>query len=344
MPPLRRFPVSVAFVAALGTALCARASTAQSLDLPTAIAWPAEHEWDDAMESRYSDFVATIGRAVAAGRCGTLSHCLNNPSINPLFIRSGRRVHIHADCADVPYTLRAWFAYRNHLPFAYARTMRGSGHDPRYLRNARATGTRLWTNFATPRDVLQSISSDVHSGFLRTAPDIEDSDFYQTTVDRRGIRPGTSYYDPNGHVLVVYEIHDDGEILMFDGHPDNTLSHPRFSERYFLGSARSGGGFKNFRPISWQNGVLVRWRNVEIPTFGGVEQFDATRRVGTIGAVTFHAWVRARMATASAVSTVTSGGQGAQAPARPTAALPAIAPGSPRRRLRAGLRSRARRV
>ena len=64
-----------------------------------------------------------------------------------------------------------------------------------------------------------------------TAADVDDGDFYQTSVDRRGIRPGTMYYDPNGHVLVVYDIRPDGDILMFDGHPDNSLSHRRFSAR-----------------------------------------------------------------------------------------------------------------
>ena len=56
--------------------------------------------------------------------------------------------------------------------------------------------------------------------------------------------PGTVFYDPNGHVLVVYEVTAQGEVRLFDGHPDNSLSHPTLSARQELGPARFGGGFR----------------------------------------------------------------------------------------------------
>jgi len=270
------------------------------VDAPMTQSWTVHRTWNDAYETEYGAFVATIGRAVAAGRCHTLARCLNDPTINPLFEHGARPLNFRADCADTPYTLRAFFSYRKGLPFAYARRMAGVGHDVRYLREAHPEGVRLWTDFSTPRALLESIGSDVHSGYFRTAPTIEDSDFYQTTVDRSGIRPGTMYYDPNGHVLVVYEVAADGEILMFDGHPDNSLTHPHFTERRPLGSMGQGGGFKNFRPFSYEGGRIVRAPNAAIPAFGGGTQFDHQRYAVAGQPVTFYAWIRAELATGSA--------------------------------------------
>ena len=301
----RAIPLAFAMLGSMAIATNAHAQTpsrhaAASIDLPVAQSWPARGSWNDAAETQYGQFVTTIGRAVAAGRCRTLAACLNNPSINPLFEAGARPLRFRADCADTPYTLRAYFAYRNGLPFAYSRRMTGQGHDVRYLRDARPEGVRLWTDFATPRELIQSIGSDVHSGYFRSAPSVEDSDFYQTSVDRNGIRPGTMYYDPNGHVLVVYEIAADGEILMFDGHPDNSLSHPHFTDRRALGSASQGGGFKNFRPFSYQSGRIVRAANAAIPAFGGAVQYDHRRYAVGNAPATFYEWVRASLATTSA--------------------------------------------
>jgi hypothetical protein len=279
-----------------------RASAAAvGIDAPTAVSWRVRRAWTDAAEREYGNFVATIGQAVAAGRCHTLSRCLNNPAINPLHEAGSRPLRFRADCADTPYTLRAYFAYRKGLPFAYMRAVRGHGHDRRYLQDAQPDGVRLWTEFSTPRHLIESIGSEVHSGFFRLAPDVEDGDFYQTSVDRNGIRPGTMYYNPNGHVLVVYAIQPDGEILLFDGHPDNSLTHPHFTERLPLGSAAYGGGFKNFRPFVLENGSIVRTPNSQIPAFGGGAQFDHARYAVAGRSVTFHSWVRARVATDQAL-------------------------------------------
>ncbi len=275
--------------------------TIANVDAPISVAWPARRAWTDGAESEYGQFVATIGHAVAAGRCHTLAGCLNNPRINPLFEAGARPLHFRADCADTPYTLRAYFSYRKGLPFAYMRAMRGHGHDRRYFTDARPDGVRLWTQFRSPRELIQSIGSDVHSGYFRLAPEVDDGDFYQTSVDRNGIRPGTMYYNPNGHVLVVYEIQADGDILLFDGHPDNSLSHPHFTERLPLGSARLGGGFKNFRPFVFANGSIVRTPNAQIPAFGGGAQFDHARYAVAGQSTTFHSWVRARVATDQAL-------------------------------------------
>lgn len=257
-------------------------------DMPTAQAWTVRRSWDAQAERGFSAFVSAIGHAVAAGRCRHLSDCLNRPSINPLHVASGTPLRFRADCADVPYTLRAYFAFHHGLPFAWARSMRGHGGDPRYLRGARAEGQRLWSSFSTPRHLFEQLGSEVHSGYLRTSAESEDGDFYQATVAPGSIHPGSVYYDPNGHVLVVYEVSADGEVLLFDGHPDNSLSHVRLSSRYPLGTAASGGGFKNFRPLHWNGTRVGAARNASLRDFGGASQFDRNR----YGGADYYGWVR----------------------------------------------------
>jgi hypothetical protein len=226
---------------------------------------------------------------------------LNNPALNPLYELGARPLRVTSDCADVPYTLRAYFAYRYRLPFAWAREMVGAGRDPRYMSGAHPVGLHVWTEFRTPRRLIEGISSEVHSGYLRTAPNVEDSDFYQAALTPGAIRPGTVYYDPNGHVLIVYEIRPDGEVLMFDGHPGNWVTQSSLTRRHVIGTWHSGGGFKNFRPIAVRNGRVVRTPNAQIADYGGYAPFDRdARRVAGV-AVPFEVYVRSRLARNSGV-------------------------------------------
>jgi hypothetical protein len=256
-------------------------------------AWPVTRSWDAAAEADYSAFVHAIGRAVARGRCHTLSACLNVPGIDPLAepVRSARFL-FHADCADVPYLLRAWFAYRRGLPFAFAARMLGSGVDERYLRGAHADGQVLWTAYPTPRSLFEWIGHTVHSGYFRTAPPLDNGDFYQAAVAPGSIRPGTMFYDPNGHVLVVYDVRRNGMVLLFDGHVGGRLTnHGPLDMRAHTGSAAFGGGFKNFRPLVERDGALVRLPNADLPDFGGDTQFTETGA----GRQGFAEWTRARL-------------------------------------------------
>jgi hypothetical protein len=288
---------SAVALATLATSSVASTAAAQRLDRPISEVWTVQGQWDQGAEAEYSAFVATIGRAVAQGRCRSLNICLNDPTINPLHEAGARPLEFRADCADVPYVLRAYFAYRHGLPFAFAARMRGHGRDARYLTEAHPEGIHLWTEYSTPRALLENIGSIVHSGYFRTAPDVEPADFYQVAISPGSIRPGTTYYDPNGHVLVVYEVRPDGEILLFDGHPGGSLTHKRFGDKLVLGTARLGGGFKNFRPFVYRNGTVIPTRNAQLRDFAGDVPFNrANFRVGGTQ-VGYHAWVRSRMST-----------------------------------------------
>ena len=94
------------------------ASAAQAEAVNTGDAWKIyKTEWDAADEDRYSEFVQAIGRST----CTTLESCLAN-SANPF--HEDDDPEFTGDCADMAYTLRAYFAWKNGLPFSYQNAMR----------------------------------------------------------------------------------------------------------------------------------------------------------------------------------------------------------------------------
>lgn len=265
-------------------------------DRPIASAWPVTRSWDARAEAEYGAFVQSIGRAVEARRCRTLAACLDSPATNPLYV-PGRRSGFRADCADVPYILRAYFSWRRHLPFVHAGAVRGEP-DPRgvrYAANIVPAGPRRSSDYATPRSVFHVVGSTVHSGFFRLRPELEDTDTYPARVDRRGVRPGTAFYDPDGHVLVVYDVAANGEVRLIDGHPGGSFTARRFSHRLTLGSSAQGGGFRNFRPVILRNGAWTRPRNADLPDYDRSAQHDPSRWVVGGQPVGYHAWVRDRL-------------------------------------------------
>jgi hypothetical protein len=280
-----------------------------TLDLPMGEVWPPVNRWNDRMEEEYSAFVARLGAAVAARRCGRMDVCLRNPEINSLYdSASDGRLNLDVDCADLPYILRAYFAFKRRLPFGYVSVVAGWGADPRYMLRVRPVQWRAWQQASTPRRFLRDLAGSVHSGMYRVPPTEEAGDLYPTAVTREAIRPGTAYYDPNGHVLVVTEVRQDGSIYLMDGHPDGSMTYKRFGEAFAIGTARLGGGFKNFRPLRWDGAQLTRASNAELPHYDGASQWDPAVWQAGLPADTargrgglYHRWVRARMASPDAV-------------------------------------------
>ena len=282
-----------------------------TLDLPLRDAWAAVNTWNAGMEREYSDFVARLGEGIAQRRCRRLDQCLRDPATNTLFdAASDRRLSLTVDCADLPYILRAYFAFKRRLPFGYVARVRGQGEDPRYMLRVRPDRWRAWTEFRTARSVLGAMVDDIHSGMYRVSPEVPGGDLYPPRIERDSVRPGTAYYDPNGHVLVVIEVRPDGSVYLIDGHPDGSLTCKRFGEAFAIGTRSLGGGFQNFRPLRWDGEHLTRAGNLEIPGFDGDSQWspalwqpaapaeDAGVRAPR---VTYHQWVRQRLAAAGAV-------------------------------------------
>ena len=166
------------------------------------------------------------------------------------------------DCADLPYYLRAYFAWKLGLPFALRDCDRGKSDRPpkcgAILHNEQADenihGHGALERF---RSFLRVLANRVHSGSARTALDDDETDFYPVALTRSALRPGTIYADPYGHVLMVASWVEQtpehgGLLFAVDGQPDNSVGRKRFWEGTFLFASdikSAGPGFKAFRPI-----------------------------------------------------------------------------------------------
>ena len=114
------------------------------------------------------------------------------------------------DCADLPYFLRAYFAWKLGLPFGWSECSRGEGgHPPRCTRwhsNLEAvdggdTVARMERFFS------RELAWGVQSGAGRVPAEDDHTDFYPTRLSADTLRPGTVYADPYGHTLVLAKQH-----------------------------------------------------------------------------------------------------------------------------------------
>lgn len=172
------------------------------------------------------------------------------------------------DCADAPYFLRAYYAWKRELPFVFRRCSRGSGAAPRCgnLESA-ANPPKDGVDARKPgalgvvqRFFRRTLAWGVHSGNGRTAYADDDTDFYPLELSRRALRPGTIYADPYGHIFVMVEMmapqgEKPGVLYAIDGQPDGSITRKRFWEGNFLWNpdpALGGSGFKAFRPARFE--------------------------------------------------------------------------------------------
>jgi hypothetical protein len=99
--------------------------------------WPIRNTWNRATENLYSAWIEKLFDAPldAAPSWKALHEVLRDRSRNALFNHLGlgedqMGLFIRPDCADLPYFLRAYFAFKMGLPFGYAKCTRGSGGEP----------------------------------------------------------------------------------------------------------------------------------------------------------------------------------------------------------------------
>src|SRR6516165_11278612 len=258
--------------------------------------WPVRNTWNRATENLYSAWIEKLFDAPldAAPSWKALHEVLRDPSRNALFNHLGLRedqmgLIIRPDCADLPYFLRAYFAFKMGLPFGYSKCSRGGGGQaprcPAWFNIAHeearpapaqsATGMildALGQPIAQPANAapakrlglaasfgryLGTVADGVHSGSGRTAFEDNNTDYYPVPLNQDALRPGTVYADPYGHVLVISKrvaqtADAAGIILAVDGQPDGTVARKRFWRGNFLFAqdpALGGPGFKRFRPI-----------------------------------------------------------------------------------------------
>ena len=263
-------------------------------------AWPLRNTWNRGTENLYSAWIEKLFDAPldAAPSWPALHEVLRDRSRNFLFNHLGlgedtMGLVIRPDCADLPYFLRAYFAFKMGLPFGYAKCSRGGGGQPPKCyqwfsiqsleaansspseQNAVANGSSLKRPglAASFGRYLRTAGDAVHSGSGRTLASDNNTDYYPVPLTQDALRPGTVYVDPFGHVLVLSRRvpqTDDAAGVFFavDAQPDGTVARKRFWRGNFLfvqDPSLGSPGFKRFRPIVRDTkGALRRLTNEEI--------------------------------------------------------------------------------
>lgn len=99
--------------------------------------WPVRNSWSRETENLYSAWIEKLFDAPldASPSWPALHVVLRDRSRNFLFNHLGlgedqAGLFIRPDCADLPYFLRAYFAFKMGLPFGYAKCTRGGGGQP----------------------------------------------------------------------------------------------------------------------------------------------------------------------------------------------------------------------
>lgn len=287
----------------------------------TSLTYRITHDrWSDADERDYSDFIAALGSA----SCNTIDRCLKSAA-NPFARTDPPGVYFRTDCADLPYVLRAYFAWKRGLPFSYISSVspRGNTTDIRYTAAGNNIASRedVTTGSINGPTLLTRLTEQVSSAQYRMHPDMEGTDLYPIRLDRKAMKPGTVLYDPNGHLAIIYRIEDDGRVFFMDAHPDNSLTRGTYGKKFVRSSPGMGAGFKNWRPLKLVgavttpdgtlNGGHVEFaKNADLPDYSTEQFFGNVKRPAdrewASGAfildgqpVDYYDYVRAKMAGGS---------------------------------------------
>jgi hypothetical protein len=277
LSPMRKFIAATALAA--GMALVSQANAAP---LPWKI---TKTGWTEADEKGFGEFV----KKIADSGCTTSVECFTGPG-NPYRDTDPPGMWFRADCGKFVYMLRAYYASKNGLPFAFVNSIVGSGSDLRFTANSNGPKTRRdlvdLGNGVPLAESLKGIWGTVWTATYRMDPGVDFStsqDFYSPKLAPGAIRPGTVIYNITGHVVIVYDVTEDGRILYVDSHPDETVRRSAYGPQFGQSPQKLGGGFKNFRPMklvgatkmadgTYVGGQVVLAKNDEIEDYG-LEQY-----------------------------------------------------------------------
>ena len=262
------------------------------------IVWKMIRGWDSGMETIYSTWINALFQGCdEQASWSALHEVTQNQERNFLFDylslgeddHDGKnRVIMEPDCADNPFCLRAYFAWKLGLPFGYHICDRGYvGSSPKtgqWITNE--TNTTISNPVQAFNSFVKNIMNGVHSGTARTALDNENSDYYPVSLEREALRPGTVYADPYGHTLILVSWvpqtkNHPGLLLAVDAQPDKTVAIKRFWKGNFLFNTSEvvgEPGFKAFRPISFDKGKLFLMQNEALNASAGFAPFSLQQR------------------------------------------------------------------
>src|SRR5271154_195718 len=113
--------------------------------------------WTPADEQGFGAFVQALGET----DCSSSESCLRNAA-NPYRGSDQKFLDIDVDCAKLPYLLRAYYAWKNGLPFSYVDAVSGEGGDLRFTKTAnRAVGRHDVTDHGGGIDAPHAIRETI---------------------------------------------------------------------------------------------------------------------------------------------------------------------------------------
>jgi len=262
------------------------------------VVWKTLRGWDSNMETLYCTWVNTLFYDYdEQATWHALHEVTRNKNQNFLFNylsldedNPGRKISLimQPDCADNPFFLRAYFAWKLGLPFGYHVCDRGT------LERSPRTGQWITNEMSDSKTdpveafniFLRRIKDGVQSATARTALDDENSDYYPVPVEQGSLRPGIVYADPYGHTLILVgripQTSDHpGLLLAVDAQPDGTVGIKRFWKGNFLFNTTGvigEPGFKAFRPISIKKNVPYLMHNLELSATEGYIPYSLQQR------------------------------------------------------------------
>jgi cell wall-associated NlpC family hydrolase len=239
--------------------------------------WLPKYKWNVANENLYALFVERLfDYPLEDDRTWSSLHpLLRDAERNLLFDYRGQQedgeITFAPDCADLPYVLRSYFAWKMRLPFGFKHCSRGREGKPPSC-DLPGAGDNLMSRLELPgKSGLNQPHADVeafqlfvnhflrravHSSSGRTLPEDELGDLYPVPLTRQALKPGTVFADPYGHMLVLADwvpqpLTGSGILIGADAQPDGTVGQRRFWRGTFLfdpDTSSGGAGFKAFRP------------------------------------------------------------------------------------------------
>ncbi len=281
--------------------------------------------WSDSDERNFGAFISALGDA----NCHTVDSCLKSTA-NPYRGTDSTATVFESDCGRFPFLLRAYFAWKNSLPFSVVSSVAavdGLGHDLRYSPKGNYVVTRkdIISKSAKPLSGLDGIDlvmNAVSTAIYRYNAENDKPaglffDFAPAGINRNDVRPGTVIYDANGHAAMVYRVETDGRVKYIDAHPDHSVTRSEYGKKFVRSSPNSGGGFKNFRPLllsgatraadgSYIGGHVTTIPMTQMPSFS-MEQFYGNqpspdhnwKKAGFVKSgqrLDFYDWVRSSLA------------------------------------------------
>ena len=245
--------------------------------------------WTADDERHFGEFVAGFGES----DCANPEACFKSAA-NPYRNTDPPELRMDGDCADFIYQMRAYYAWKNGLPFSYplyVMSRSGPTDDIRFSDAGNKVVARLqleWQPEADPVKLFAELRGWVSTAMFRVEHTYDQgysaSDFYSPKLDRTGIRPGTVIYDTNGHVVYVYKVSPDGTIHYVDSNPDRQVTRGTFGPQFPRTGPQLGAGFRNFRPIklvdyttapdgALVNGRFVLTSNSELSDFSAEQYY-----------------------------------------------------------------------